>query len=178
MQQKYFLNNTEFETNLKKIAALNVFDDCMNEIIRTIATDEPDRSRINEILSAYNIRDISDKKEDALDLLLLYVSFILQDGILSKEERANLKVLKMLFKIREGDFYQLKYNKIRSILKVQFQKIYEDDRVDDRESLFKVALQELFDLSYDQFQELSAEDVRTALNRGADLDDLDAVIKH
>ena len=167
----------DFDNAFEKIASLKAFKPYMDEIINAVVNDNLDRNTLNEILSNYKINDISDIKENTLDLLLLYVSFILDDGIIAEKELANLKVLKLLFKIREGDFYKLRYRKIEQILDEQFKRIYENNNVDSTEALLKVGLQDLFDLSYDQFQELSKDEVKAALQRGANLDNLDAVIK-
>ena len=51
------------------------------------------------------------------------------------------------------------------------------NKIDGNESSFKVDLQELFDLSYDQFLEFIDKEVNEALQRGASLNDLDTVYK-
>lgn len=46
--------------------------------------------------------------------------------------------------------------------------MYQNDKIDNMEALQKIQLQELFDLSYDQFLKLSDKAVKSAINRGAD----------
>jgi hypothetical protein len=54
--------------------------------------------------------------------------------------------------------------------------MYQDNVIDNNEALHKVDLQQLFDLGYDQFLELSNKAVKDALSRGAKLKDLDTFI--
>ena len=82
-----------------------------------------------------------------------------------------------MFKIHEGDFYNIKYSEIEDILDRQLESMYQDNNINNEEALQKVELQELFNLSYDQFLELSAKAVKAAIDRGADPLDLDTFIK-
>lgn len=50
-----------------------------------------------------------------------------------------------------------------------------DNEVDLRESIHKVNLQEIFDLSYDQFEKFKETEVIRALERGADISKLDTI---
>lgn len=169
--------DSDFEIAFGKMASIKAFNPYLNEIASTISKDEFDKIKLDEILTCHKINNISDIKEEILDLLLFYISFILDDNIITEKELANLKILKRIFRIREGDFYKFRYNKIQEILNKQFKRIYEDNIINIKEALLKVGLQELFDLSYDQFQELSMDEVKAAIERGANLNDLDTVIK-
>ncbi|TAM94767.1 MAG: hypothetical protein EPN39_16660 [Chitinophagaceae bacterium] len=166
-----------FEITFGKIASIKVFKPYLNEIVNAISMGEFDKIKLDKILISHKIKNVSDIKEETLDLLLFYISFILDDNLITEKELANLKTLKRIFKIREGDFYRFRRDKIQEILNKQFKRIYEDNIIDNKEAILKVGLQELFDLGYDQFQELSKNEVKAALERGADLNDLDAVIK-
>lgn len=169
--------DSDFEKAFTKIASIQTFRPHIKEIVSAIVEDSFDKKTLDRILSNYNFRDVSDIKEDVLDLLLLYIGIVLDDSVIKEKELANLKILKRIFKIREGDFYTLRHDEIQQILNLQFKKIYQDNFIDHREAILKVGLQELFDLGYDQFQDLSKDEVKAALTKGADLNDLDAVIK-
>ena len=48
------------------------------------------------------------------------------------------------------------FNDVKNIIKIQLELIYMDDsKIDTSEALHKVDLQEVFDLSYDTFLEIS-----------------------
>lgn len=181
--KKMYMNNlllfrdSNFEIAFGKITQIKAFSPYLNEIVSAISNGDLNKTTLDKILTNNKIRDISDIKEETLDLLLFYISFILDDNVITEMESANLKTLKRIFKIHEGDFFKFRHNKIQEILNVQFKRIYEDDKIDNKEAILKVNLQELFDLSYDQFQELSKGEVIAALKRGANLNDLDTVIK-
>jgi hypothetical protein len=66
---------------------------------------------------------------------------------------------------------------IERILNKQFEHMYHNNIIDTEEALQKVELQELFDLSYDQFLQLSQNAVKAAIDRGANPIDLDTFIK-
>ena len=123
----------------------------------------------------HNITQIQDVKEEILDMLLFYINFILNDNAITENEAVNLKLLKRFFKIEEGDFYNYRYSQIEEILNRQFEIIYANNQIDTAEALHKVGLQELFDLSYDQFLQLIHEKVKAALERGASINELDTV---
>lgn len=132
------------------------------------------RMNIDEILSEYNVK-YKDIKEELLGIIVCYTSIIVQNGIISQNEGSTVKYLKRLFKIKEGDFFRLKEDEIRDIIQQQLYKLYLDKSIDKQEALFKAELQELFDLSYDQMLLFVNPLAYDALERGADLSDLDTV---
>ncbi len=99
---------------------------------------------------------------------------ILNDHIISGNEKFNVELLKKYFNIKEGDFYKIRYQEVEYILHRQFERIYQDNAVSKEEALGKVDLQDIFDLSYDQFEEFKEKEIRRALNQGADIAGLDA----
>ncbi len=128
-------------------------------------------------MNKYNIKQVENIKEELLELLLVYINLILNDNSISEAEAANVKILKKVFKVREGDFYNYRYDEVEEVLNRQFERIYSDNKIDSEEALLKVGLQELFDLSYDQFLDLVNKEVRAALYRGGNVFDLDTVFK-
>lgn len=59
------------------------------------------------------------------------------------------------------------------ILKKEFKKIYSDAYVNQREELLNCNLQFLFDLSYDEFEELKKDEIIYALSKGSNPLNLD-----
>jgi len=137
------------------------------------------RKDIQEIFDNHNIEDFENLKEDLLQLVIIYINIALKDNYLTEREKTNVAFLKVLFQIEEGDFYDKFdsiYDEMREILQIQLSLIYQDDnRIDDDEALYKLDLQDLFDLSYDQFLEFANMEDQKALERGARLIDIDTV---
>ena len=175
MQQSLSTLNPQFKEAFNQIICTGSFSDYIKAISKNIISNILDKPSLEKILKEYNINKTEYIKEELLDLLLAYIKLILQDNFISEEELKNLKLLKRLFSIKEGDFYNYRYKQIEEILDRQFTLIYSDNEIDTQEALHKVGLQELFDLSYDQFLELVDKEVKAAIERGAKDDDLDTV---
>ncbi len=143
------------------------------EIAKLVSTKELDRKNIQRVLDGYQIKRVEDIKEELLDLLIAYINLVLDDHVISEREKFNVGLLKKYFKIKEGDFYSLRYKEVQNILHRQFERIYLDNGVSKEEALEKVELQGLFNLSYDQFEEFKAGEIRRALDEGADIATLD-----
>lgn len=147
----------------------------IKEISALIGKNMLDKFQLEELLKAHHIYDIRDIKTEILDMLLSYINFILVDDVISENEEKSIILLKRLFKIKEGDFFNFRYKEIETILDKQFQILYSDNQIDKEEALHKVGLQSLFDLGYDQFLQLVDKEVRMAIERGANPEELDTV---
>jgi len=157
-----------------KIISIEYFSGCVTEICNLIHSGNHDRIMIDKILAKNGIKKYKDLKEELIDVIILYINIIvLEDDLISENELKNIKILKNLFKIDEGDFYKFRYDEIKEIIRRQLYKMYIDKIVDSSEALQKVGLQELFDLSYDQFLEIVNIEDQYALERGANIEDLD-----
>lgn len=133
-----------------------------------------DRSGLQALQGSNEVVNLVDYKEALLDLILDYIGLALDDHILTTEEANTVLYLKRLFAIKEGDFYQLRYAQVKEVLHRQFERIYrDDDKISLEEATHKVALQDVFDLSYDQFLTFKEHEIRLALARGADIRNLD-----
>ena len=167
----------ELHQVFEKILSIESFSDYMSDIVELIYNNKLTKDSLNGILKDYTIKQVEDIKEDVLDLLLVYINLVLNDNVITENEMRNVIFLKKFFKITEGDFYNYRHDEVQEILYRQFEHLYADNKVDTEESLYKVELQELFDLSYDQFLEFIDKEVNEALQRGASLNDLDTVYK-
>jgi hypothetical protein len=105
--------------------------------------------------------------------LLLYVNLVLNDHIITENEKRNIRLLKLYFKIEEGDFYRYRYQEVEEVLHRQFELLYSDNKIDFNEALHKVELQDIFNVSYDQFEEFKQHEVSLAIERGAIVQDLE-----
>lgn len=148
----------------------------IKQIVGELKENRLNQQRLLQILLDNKFDGTEDIKPDLIDLLLLYINLVLNDHTISPKEYLNCKQLKILFKIREGDFYKLRYGEIKEVIYKQLKRIYRDDnKIDEEEAIHKVNLQGLFDLSYDQFLEFNEREIRIALEKGADIKDLDTV---
>jgi HNH endonuclease len=170
-------DDLELQASFGTILTIESFSSYVNEIVELIYTNELDRPNLELVLKQYQIKYVEDIKEEILDMLLVYINLVLNDGVITENEAGNIKLLKRFFKIKEGDFYNLRYDEVDEVLNRQLERLYLDDKIDEAESLYKVGLQELFDLSYDQFLEFSNKQDKAALQRGATLPALDTVFK-
>jgi len=160
----------------EKLLSTENFGDEVNTIAELISQGMLTSVSLNTILNEYNIK-LDKIKSNILDMILSYINIILEDNYIMEREASNVNFLKRFFKIKEGDFYSLKYYDIERILEKQFEHMYKDNSINKVEALQKFELQELFNLSYDQFLQLSEKAVRSAIARGANLMDLDTFIK-
>lgn len=149
------------------------YSDAMNAALRLFAEGKISTLVLNQNAKAYGIT-LDDLRLEAVDVIIDYIELILEDNALSAEEMNTLRMMKLFFHIQEGDFVnQHKEKQIAHILYRQLELMYQDKKVDRKEAMMKVELQELFGLSYDQFLLLEQDVVETALKNGANLKDLD-----
>ena len=141
--------------------------------ILSLLNDKFDLDNFNSILKKFKIGKVEDIKLDSLDLLISYANFILKDNIISEIEIQDFSILKRIFRIKEGDFKKFKNFEINEILKKEFMRIYSDNYVNDKEQLINLNLQSLFDLSYDEFENIKKDEVILSLIQGANPTDLD-----
>jgi len=140
------------------IALTKTLSPIVMSIAQHIYDNDLNRGALQEILNQYEIDKIEDLKEELLDFIIYYIEIILNDQVISDKERTNIGLLKIYFKIKEGDFYKLRHSQIANILHKQFEHIYEDGIVTTKEEIHKFEIQDLFDLSYDQFLEFKEND--------------------
>lgn len=161
------------------ILTIGSLSDISTEVAHLILNNTLSEYSINEVVRKHHLKSIVDVKEEMLDLILMYSSIILNDNKLTQKELTNVKLLKRALRIRERDFYHYRYHEIKEVLYKQLARIYRDDNsIDNTESLYKVELQELFSLGYDQFLEFANNEDFLALERGANVMNLDTFIPH
>lgn len=172
------MNTTPFkdESILKKafteIAKLDI-KSYTYEIVELVAKNELSRERIQDILSKHYIQDIQKIKAELLDVLIAYANFVLDDDIITNDEKSNFEFLKLYFEIKEGDFYKYKKNEIKVIIERQLDRIYQDNLITQNESESNTILQDMFDLDYDQLDKMKENFVLKSIEQGAQIIDLD-----
>jgi hypothetical protein len=175
METKFLADDSELHDAFGIIASVEGFSDYTREIIGLVYNNNLSRKNLVEILKKYKINKPEDIKEELLDVLIAYINLILNDHIISEKELKNVQVFKLFFKIHEGDFFTYRYEEIGDILNRQFSRMFRnDDKIDNTEAFHSVSLQKLFDLSYDQIHEFKEKEIIAALDRGAEITELDS----
>lgn len=126
-----------------------------------------------KLLSQINNLQLEAHKNQSLEFLIAYSKILLEDNNISQEEHTEFTFLKKILKIQEGDFIKFKKNEIQEIIQKHISIIYSDNKVDTEEAIFKVNLQSLFNLGYDELYEMKKEEVIKSLKLGANPTDLD-----
>jgi hypothetical protein len=94
-------------------------------------------------------------RQQRLDLVLGYVSTLLSEGDLDPNALGSIATLKMCLGVSEGDFIALRPAEVAAVLTSELEQILEDDFIDEVEDLRQMELQAAFDLSYDQYLQLT-----------------------
>ena len=147
--------------------------DYIHQIVELVLNNNLNRKNIQSILSKFSIKNIGVIKNELLDVLIEYSNIVLRDNVLSEIEKINFEFLKLYFGIKEGDFYKNKRLEIKEILIKQFERLYDDNLITHSESEHNFILQEMFDLNYDQFDILKEDIIIKAIEKGAEITNLD-----
>ena len=150
----------------------------IHEIVYLVIESKLNRKNIQIVLSKHSIKDIGIIKNELLDVLIEYSNIVLRDNVLSETEKTNFEFLKLYFGIKEGDFYKNKRLEIKNILNKQFEKLYDDNLITHLEAEHNFILQEMFDLNYDQFDILKEDIIIKAIEKGAEITNLDTANKN
>lgn len=128
-------------------------------LARGLASESLARESINELAAEHGIADIEAAKPAALDLVLYYIRHALIDHSLSQGEIEVARRLKRLLHVDEGDLWRWRRAEVTQLVSLEMERILADHHIDYNEELHQVELQALFDLSYDQYLELTKDQV-------------------
>jgi len=135
------------------------------DIVEFLANNDLSRKQFDKVCSNLGVQ-FSFYKDEFLDLMLFYIRFCLKDHVLTSDEKLNIQHLKILFRVKNDDFYKLKRDQVRELLEIELAIILRDKSIDQAEALHQADLQRIFDLSYDQYLQLtmnSIEDIVESL---------------
>ena len=128
------------------------YPEVIKAALQLIIDEQMSSLALDKVLAEKGIRRITDIKEKTLDVLLDYADIILEDDILTPDELRNLKMLKLFFRIEEGDFQKNnKFARVESIIVRQLEKLYADNIIDEQEALHQSDLQGVFGLGFDEY---------------------------
>lgn len=151
------------------------FPEPIQKVIALLDSDYLSSESLAKTLHDNGIMSIKEAKSDLMDIVICYAKLALTERDITENEELIIESMKEVFQINEGDFYKYKRSQITEVLNDQFSIMYQDNRIGKNESLLKVRLQQLFDLGYDQFLEFVNSYDEMALQRGADIHELDTV---
>ncbi|MCL1933574.1 MAG: hypothetical protein FWF53_07175 [Candidatus Azobacteroides sp.] len=137
------------------------FKNYVTSIAILIGKNELNKENLDNVLKEYLIENIKDIKSDLLDLLLSYIDIVVNTHIITEKEIQNIALLKLFFRIKEGDFYKYRYNEIKSICQKQFIRMCRKSYLDRSDEIFNVRMQDIFDLSYSQLEKLKSQKINS-----------------
>ncbi len=169
-------------------------DDIWQLVLEKKLTEESLRAT----LLNYKINKIHEIKEDLMNIVLRFIShsITIHGKSLPQGEINHVKYVKWVFALADNDLYKHRRDAIGEILQPELEKMYinllhnktQNYEVkvqnsmndpwsgwDSQESLYKVKLQEVFGLSHAQFLEFANVEDKKAIEKGANLIDLDTV---
>lgn len=166
----------EIKTVIKVLRETHHYSSIMEKTMELILNDKMNSIELNQCLSGENM-SIDDIKPEALSLIIDYAKLILEDGIITKDETRIISMLKLFYRIKEGEFFEFgKKDDVTDVLLQQLRKLYSDNTIDKSEAVMKTELQELFGLCYDDFLEINNIAAKEAIERGADISKLDTFL--
>ncbi|MBQ4390824.1 MAG: hypothetical protein II827_02280 [Paludibacteraceae bacterium] len=146
---------TTIQETAQELITRHEYPEVIKAALQLIIDDQMSSLALDKVLAEKGIRRITDIKERTLDVLLDYADIILEDDILTQDELRDLKMLKLFFRIEEGDFQKNnKFARIESILIRQLEKLYADNILDEQEALHQSDLQGVFGLGYDEYAKI------------------------
>lgn len=156
----------------KEIASYEQINHFVRHMANLIVNNDLTTTNIKVYLSEYDIRSITTIKIEMLSMIIMYLNIMLDDGIITDEIKRNVEILKLYFKIKEGDFHKKNYLEIKTIIQRQLERLYSDNKLSPEEAMVEVDLQDMFDLSLAQFEEIKKEVIQRAIERGATYEDI------
>lgn len=143
---------TTIQETAQELITRKDYPEVIKAALQLIINEQMNSLALDKVLADKGIRRITDIKEKTLDVLLDYADIILEDDILTSDELRNLKMLKLFFRIEEGDFQKNnKFARVESIIVRQLEKLYADNIIDEQEALHQSELQGVFGLGFDEY---------------------------
>ncbi len=172
MNKTPFKEHQTLRTIFSNIAKLDLKNHT-RDIVKLVIDNKISKENIRNILSKYSIQRVEDIKNELLDILITYANFILEDNVITNNEKQNFEFLKIYFGIKEGDFYKYKLTETTSVINKQLERLYEDNLITQAETESNDLLQDMFSLGYDQFDKMKEAFVIKSIQQGANITNLD-----
>lgn len=128
-----------------------------------LATEEITKDNLFQIRPRVLTANSAKFRKQIIGLILFYVKICLRDHILLPEEKNNIRLLNILFKVEEGEYYKRQRKMLSDVLSEQVLWIIRDEKYDRLEDIFQTDLQVIFSLGTDQFNSLTRKAVMAFL---------------
>jgi hypothetical protein len=135
-------------------------------VIELAASGELTRAMALDIAESISPAEHNTYLGTLTDAILFAIERALSDYHLSRGELSELVKLKRLMGVAEGDLLAHRPERVAHILQGEIRRLLADRTIDAGETLHQVDLQEVFDLSYDEYRLLTrsaAEELVDAL---------------
>ena len=136
----------------------------MRPICSLIASGAFSHASFDKLIANEGLSGAPNLKETLLDLILVFARECVEDHELSRAELDELEILTTVFRIEEGNFYELRRDAVQEVLGHQTRWMLQDRYVTNQEEVLQRDLQRLFGLSYDQYVALLRPLVRTHID--------------
>lgn len=137
----------------------------VSDVVECITAESLNRTTLDEILKKHGDGDIADVKADLCGLLLYYAQLALDDHRLQANEISNMKHLKTMLRVGDGEVYEFCPDQLQGLLYAEMAWALEDFEVSEAEELKNSELQGALGLSYDQFMAASRAAIADARAR-------------
>jgi hypothetical protein len=123
----------------------------LGELVERLGTGNLTLQGRRQILGDAGALHDLDYRKAELDLLLSFVGRVIDSGIFGPDGQKAFTLLKKIFDVQEGEFVRYRPVELATLLGSQLDTILEDSVIDPSEDVYQVALQDAFDLGYDQY---------------------------
>lgn len=123
----------------------------------------PTREEVARLMTDVGLNGRDVQKDAAVAVALECIRQAIADRTLTDTELGVIRAVKRMCGVEEGDILRLREEEVADLLREAMELILADTFVSSREASYKVALQEAFDLSYDEFYALTLDQLNVAL---------------
>jgi hypothetical protein len=128
----------------------------LRDIVQLIIDGNLSRETMNNVISSHGLGDKKFVKTDLIDVILAYVSLVLEDHLITRNEYHNVIMLKKCFGIREGELLKYREREVKALLEQEFRQIHADNVVTPEEELHDFEIQDMFDIGYDGYERIKS----------------------
>ena len=121
------------------------------------------RDAVSAAMSEVGLDSSEAQLQQAVDVTVECIRRAIADHALTSTELDAIRTIKRLCSIQEGDILRLRRDDVADLIREAMEIVLRDTFVTGKEAAYKVGLQEAFDLSYDEFYELTLEQLNAAL---------------
>ena len=145
-------------------AAASVGTPFASRLVEVVRSGPLSRQAVSDTMADLGFSSPESKLEAAIDVTIECIRQAIADHALTERELEVVRTIKRLCGIKEGDILRLRRAEVADLLREAMEIVLHDKVVTGEESMYKVGLQEVFDLGYDEFHELTEGSLISALH--------------